>query len=194
MKKIGITGGIGSGKSIISHILRIMGYSVYDSDSWAKKLMNSNPKIQTALTAKFGQETYIDNKLNRQFLAKQIFNNKENLNFVNSIVHPIVQKHFLEWAQNQKSNLVFIESAILFSSGFNKILDKIIFTDAPQKIRIQRTQKRDNTSTEAIIDRINNQTNDETQAKLHADFIIINDNKTIIISQIISLLDTLKKD
>ena len=94
--KIGITGGIGSGKSVISRTLKTMGYPIYDSDSWAKKLMNEHIEIRNSLTQRFGQETYINSEINRPFLAQKIFNNTENLTFVNSVVHPIVGKHFLQ--------------------------------------------------------------------------------------------------
>ena len=188
MKKIGITGGIGSGKSVISRILKTMGYPVYDSDSWAKYLMNHHPAIRQALTDKFGAETYSLESLNRAYLAQQIFNNKANLAFVNSIVHPTVCNHFMQWAENQHSEIVFIESAILFSSGLDKILDKIIYVDAPQELRLQRAMQRDNASAEAITARINNQSHDNQHAHTHSDYIINNDNQTLIIPQILSTL------
>ena len=165
MKKIGITGGIGSGKSVVSRILTTMGYPVYDSDSWAKRLMNNHPDIRQALTDRFGSDTYISDNLNRPYLAQQIFNDKENLTFVNSIVHPIVCNHFLLWAESQPTELVFIESAILFSSGLDKILDKVIYVDAPQDLRLQRAMLRDNAPAEAITARINNQSHDNQYGK-----------------------------
>jgi dephospho-CoA kinase len=186
--KIGITGGIGSGKSVISRILKTMGYPIYDSDSWAKKLMNENEEIRNFLTFKFGKETYTLTQLNRPFLAQKIFNNKENLAYVNSVVHPIVGKHFLQWSEQQNSSLVFIESAILFSSGFNKIVDKVIFVDAPQDVRLERAILRDNATTEAIMARIKNQEKGNIFAYNHSDFIIQNDNKILIIPQIVSVL------
>ena len=187
-KKIGITGGIGSGKSVISRILKNMGYPVYDSDSWAKHLMNHHPNIRQALTDKFGAETYTTEGLNRAYLAQQIFNNKESLTFVNSVVHPIVGQHFLEWANSLNSELVFIESAILFSSGLNKLLDETIYVDAPQHVRLQRAMARDNAPTEAIIARINSQQQDNEYAIAHSTHIIINDNQTLLIPQILSIL------
>lgn len=191
MKKIGITGGIGSGKSVISRILKTMGYPIYDSDSWAKILMNNSPTIRQALTNKFGAETYSIEGLNRAYLAQQIFNNKANLAFVNSIVHPTVCNHFIQWAENQHSEFVFIESAILFSSGLDKILDKTIYVDAPQELRLQRAMLRDNASAENITVRINNQSHDNEYAHSHSDFIIQNDNQTLIIPQILSTLQNL---
>lgn len=191
MTKIGITGGIGSGKSVISRILKIMHYPVYDSDYWAKFLMNNDKTIYKALTDKFGPETYSSEGINRPFLAQLIFNNKENLTFVNSIVHPAVGNHFLQWAEEQQSSIVFIESAILFSSGLNKIIDKTIYVDAPQEIRLQRAILRDNASTEAISARIKNQINGDKYARTHSDYIINNDNTSLLIPQIISILQNL---
>lgn len=191
MTKIGITGGIGSGKSVISRILKIMHYPVYDSDYWAKFLMNNDKTIYKALTDKFGPETYYSEGINRPFLAQLIFNNKENLTFVNSIVHPAVGNHFLQWAEEQQSSIVFIESAILFSSGLNKIIDKTIYVDAPQEIRLQRAILRDNATTEAISARIKNQINGDEYARTHSDYIINNDNTSLLIPQIISILQNL---
>lgn len=191
MTKIGITGGIGSGKSVISRILKIMHYPVYDSDYWAKFLMNNDKTIYKALTDKFGPETYSAEGINRPFLAQLIFNNKENLTFVNSIVHPAVGNHFLQWAEEQQSSIVFIESAILFSSGLNKIIDKTIYVDAPQEIRLQRAILRDNATTEAISARIKNQINGDEYARTHSDYIINNDNTSLLIPQIISILQNL---
>ena len=190
MIKIGITGGIGSGKSVISRILRLLNYPVYDSDFWAKELMNNNPNIQHALTKRFGHETYQNNTLNRPFLAKQIFNNEDARLFVNSIVHPIVSQHFLDWAENQNSELVFIESAILFSSGLDKIIDTTIFVDAPQQIRLQRAKLRDNSTDTAILARINSQSQEELYAKKHSNYIINNDNQ-LLIPQITTIIKKL---
>ena len=191
MKKIGITGGIGSGKSVISRILKTMGYPVYDSDSWAKHLMNNHPNIRQALINKFGIETYTPEGLNRTYLAQQIFNDKANLAFVNSIVHPTVCNHFMQWAENQHSEFAFIESAILFSSGLDTILDKVIYVNAPQELRIQRAILRDNASAEAITARINNQSHDNEYAHTHSNFIINNDNQTLIIPQLLSTLQNI---
>jgi dephospho-CoA kinase len=190
MIKIGITGGIGSGKSVISRILRLLNYPVYDSDFWAKELMNNNPNIQQALTKRFGHETYQNNTLNRPFLAKQIFNNEDARLFVNSIVHPIVSQHFLDWVENQNTKLVFIESAILFSSGLDKIIDTTIFVDAPQQIRLQRAKLRDNSTDTAILARINSQSQEELYAKKHSKYIINNDNQ-LLIPQITTIIKEL---
>ena len=191
MKKIGITGGIGSGKSVVSRILTTMGYPVYDSDSWAKRLMNNHPDIRQALTDRFGPDTYISGNLNRPYLAQQIFNDKENLTFVNSIVHPIVCNHFLQWAESQPTELVFIESAILFSSGLDKFVDKVIYVDAPHEIRLQRAMNRDHASAEAISARINNQLHDNQYAHTHSNYTIQNDNNTLIIPQLLSTLQNI---
>ena len=190
-KKIGITGGIGSGKSVISRLLSIMGYPVYNSDSWAKFLMNNNNDIKKSLISRFGNEVYDSNGLNKPFLAQQIFNNPKALSFVNSIVHPIVTEHFCNWAKEQKKELVFIESAILFSSKLNEIIDDIIFVDSSEEIRLNRAMKRDKASAEAILARIKTQKTEENHARLNSNHIIINDNKQLIIPQILSIINNI---
>ena len=153
--------------------------------------MNNNAVIRHALSSRFGENTYTNIGLNKAFLAEQIFNNKDNLAFVNSIVHPTVGQHFLQWAESQQSELIFIESAILFSSGFNKIVNDIIFVDAPQQIRLQRAIIRDNTTNEAIMARIQNQIIEENTARQNSNYIIYNDNQTLIIPQILSILNSI---
>jgi dephospho-CoA kinase len=167
-----------------------MNYPVYDSDFWAKELMNNDKTIQKALTERFGLETYQNNTLNKPFLAQQIFNNESSRLFVNSIVHPIVSQHFLNWANNQKSQFVFIESAILFSSGLNKIIDTTIFVDAPLNVRLQRAKRRDNSTDTAIQARINSQKQEELYAKKHSNYIINNDNQ-LLLPQIITIIKDL---
>lgn len=191
MKKIGITGGIGSGKSVVSRLLKAMGYGVYDSDSWAKHLMNGDASIKEALMARFGEETYTKEGLNRAYLAQQIFNNQEALAFVNSVVHPAVGRHFEKWCDEENSRVVFIESAILFSSGFDKMVDATIFVDAPQECRLARAMKRDNATTEAIMARIENQKKEEIYGREHADLVVMNDNKRLIIPQVMSIIENL---
>ena len=151
--------------------------------------MNENEEIRNSLIQRFGEATYTTTGLNRQFLAQQIFNNKENLTFVNSVGHPAVGKHFLQWAEQQYSKLVFIESAILFSSGFDKIVDKVIFVDAPQDMRLKRAMVRDNSNAEAVMARIKNQAAGDTFARTHSDFIIQNDNKKLLTTQVLSVLN-----
>lgn len=189
--KLGITGGIGSGKSYVCEIFRSMGMPVYDSDSMAKKLMNSSDKIRTAITNTWGDKIYNNGSLDKQKLADIIFNDKNALKTINSIVHPVVTDDFEEWAKQQNSNIVINESAIIFEAGLEKYFDAIISITAPKEIRIARVLKRDNTNREQVISRINNQWHDD-KIKERSDFIICNDSSAPLLPQIISIIEKIK--
>ncbi len=187
MNIIGLTGGIGSGKTIVSQVFMKLGIAVYNSDTEAKIIMNSESDIINKLKIIFGFDIYDkNNQLNRKKLAQHIFNNKDKLKTVNSIVHPAVKKHFTNWVNKQQSQYIIKETAILFESGIHKDVKKIITVTAPLKLRIERIKKRDNLTEDKIIQRINNQTNDDFKIK-NSDFIIINDEKELIIPQILRI-------
>jgi dephospho-CoA kinase len=183
MKRIGITGGIGSGKSTVCQIFEQYGYAVYYSDIRAKELMAGSLRPQ--IEKLFGHEAYIDGCLNRGFIAAKVFNDSTLLSRLNSIVHPAVACDFEDWAIVQKTPLILLESAILFESGFNKMVDNTIFVDAPLEIRVERTMRRDGKSREEIMARIANQSSD--CAKSQADFIINNDTIDNLRTQIETL-------
>lgn len=174
---IGITGGIGAGKSTVSNILRSMGYPVYDSDIQARKLQNENLELKQKIQNIFGDNIYNESGLDRPALSKIVFNNPELLAELNNIVHPVVLSDFEAWLKsNSQAKAVFIESAILFESGFNKQTDKIILVTASEEIRIARVVKRDGISQEQVRERIRRQTSDEEKKKW-ADAIIFTDNQ-----------------
>lgn len=183
MIKVGITGGIGSGKSVVCSLFSSIGIPVYDSDSRAKKLMNENELIKEVLIGYFGSEIYIEGNLNRPLLAQKIFNNRIALEFVNSIVHPAVRNDFLHWAERQNAPYVIEETALLFESGAYKILDKIITVTSPEELRIQRVIERDHTTRENVLQRIRNQL-PETEKVARSDFVIINDHQHSLIEQV----------
>lgn len=175
--KLGITGGIGSGKSFFSNLLRVKGVPVFDSDSEAKKLMLSDKSIIFALKALLGDGVYVDGKINKPMLASYIFSSSDNAAKINSIVHPCVKKAFLTWADecfHSGHGIVAIESAILFESGFNDIVDKVVMVHAPFEVRVSRVMERDNTSKEKVVERIKSQMDDEQKLSL-SDFVIEND-------------------
>jgi dephospho-CoA kinase len=162
---IGITGGIGSGKSTLSEKLRKAGFAVYDTDAAARRLQNENAEIRHQITAIFGAEAYTDNVLNRKYIAGIVFNQPVLLNKLNGIVHPAVRADFKLWCENHKNdNLLFLECAILFEGEFQQFVDKIILVTAPQSIRIQRVMQRNNISEKDVIARINNQLPDSVMA------------------------------
>lgn len=193
MIQVGITGGIGSGKSTISEIFSLCGVPVYIADKESKKLTNSSPIIREKLIKNFGDTIYVNGVLNKSLLASYIFGNKNNLELVNSIIHPEVEKDYLNWVvNNKKYNIVAKEAAILFESGFQKFVDKVIMVYTPLEMRIERTMKRDGISREKVLERINNQMSDEKKIKL-SDFVIVNDGTESLIGQVISILNQLKQ-
>lgn len=178
MNIVGITGGIGSGKTTIAAMFKEWGIPVYIADEEAKKLMNSSATIQKQITALFGAEAYQNNQLNRKFLASKVFNDQSLLNQLNQIVHPEVKKHFKEWVSRQQSPYLLKESAILFEKGDDHNCDKTILVTAPKDQRIARVKKRDNTSKEEVLSRMNNQWEDE-QKLLLTDYVIKNDRPLV---------------
>lgn len=159
---VGITGGIGSGKStVVNFFSEFKSIAIYLADDEAKKLMNTSEEIREKLIAEFSSEVYQNNELNRLFLANIVFKNKEKLAVLNSIVHPVVHRHLSDFIQkHQEKDYILYENAILFENGSDAICDKIITVTAPEEIRIDRVVKRDQTSREAVKNRINNQWSD----------------------------------
>lgn len=192
MTILGITGGIGSGKSTVSELFHICGIPVYTADDESKKLVATSPVIREKLIAMFGEDLYKDGILNKALLASYIFTDSEKLNKVNAIIHPEVEKHFENWVANHSGNkIVAHEAAILFESGFNRLVDKVVMVYAPLEIRMDRVMQRDNTSRELVEARINNQMSDEEKAKL-SDFVIVNDGTCSLIEQVLKVLQQIK--
>ena len=173
MKVVGLTGGIGSGKTTVAKVFKELGVAVYIADIEAKALMNRSKVIKRKLIALFGENAYLNNTLNRPFIADKIFNNKSLLDKMNAIVHPKVGQHFNRWLKKQSGSYVLKESAILFESGGDAYCDYTILVTAPEDIRIQRIIKRDNTSKEKVKAIIDNQLSD-TVKRDKVDFIIEN--------------------
>ena len=191
---IGLTGGIGSGKSTVCSVFKTLGIPVFEADLVAKKLINSNEEIRDGLLRLFGNNIYDDNNLlNRKMLADLIFNNYDLLEKVNNLVHPAVRNDFTQWVQKQNAEYVIHEAAILFESGFYKMMDFTILVSAPEEIRINRVVKRDNINAEMVESRIKKQWTDEEKRKL-ASFELVNDNKNLLIPKILEIDKKLKTD
>ena len=190
MLKIGITGGIGSGKSVVANILQQMGFPVYDSDSRAKALTQTNADIRQQLTAMFGDNLFKYNILDKKALSQLIFSSDKNLKAVNAIIHPVVVGDFATWTTRQNAAAVFLESAILMESGLYQKMDKIILVTAPEKLRIDRVMKRSQLSEIEIQQRMQMQKGEEALAE-KADFVILNDEKHLLIPQVHSILQKL---
>ncbi len=188
MKKIGITGGIGSGKSCVSRIIKSMGFPVYHSDESAKLLMESNQEIKEGLLLLFGESIYEKGELNKKKLAELIFESPELREKVNALVHPIVRADFAQWASNQSKEIVFNEAAILFETGANTNFDATILVIAPEAIRIDRVMKRENCSRELVLKRIHSQWSDEQKSSL-ATYQIINDSVSPLLIQVEKVLE-----
>lgn len=175
-KIIGLTGGIGSGKTTIARLFQAEGIPVYIADEEAKKILDLPVTIEK-VTNEFGSNLLKDNKIDRKLLADLVFNHPEKLKILNAIIHPLVKKHFDEWVQEHTAfPFVIKEAAILFESGSFKYCDKIITVTAPEEVKIERVIKRDRTTRAAVLDRIKNQWTDAQRIE-KSDFVIVNQNE-----------------
>lgn len=188
MLKIGITGGIGSGKSIVCNIFAQLGVPVYNADAMAKHLMQTDSELATALKINFGGVVFTsENELDRQRLAGIVFTDKNKLNILNSLVHPAVAKDFEKWVEiHAGASYVLKEAAILFESGANKGLDYVITVSAPEALRFSRVVKRDIANLAQVKNRAQNQLPEEQRNKL-ADFALVNDEQQLLIPQVLKL-------
>lgn len=191
--KIGITGGIGSGKSVVAKLLAWMGIPVYQTDAEAKRLMLSDADIRRELTAQVGSNAYNEKGLNKALLASYVFGNPEHTRQVNAIVHPKVRHDFRKWAGDSGRMMVALESAILLEAGFRNEVDKVVMVYAPQEVRIERAIRRDSATREQIEKRIRSQMSDENKREA-ADFVIVNDGETPLIPQVLSLISSLSRN
>lgn len=183
MLKVGLTGGIGSGKTTVAEIFYSFGIPVYNSDERAKYLMENDPSLRVTIIEYFGEESYRSEGLNRLYLSKEVFSDKSKLQKLNSLVHPVVSKDFAGWCKNQSAPFVVKEAAILIESGAHKGLDKIIIVTASENTRMDRVMDRDDVKASEVRDRINNQMADSERLK-YADFIIDNDGRQMLIPQV----------
>lgn len=194
MKVIGLTGGIGSGKSTVLRYFEELGVETFIADEEAKKLMNSNAVLIGEIKTLFGNQAYENGELNRGFIASIVFKDKEKLEALNNLVHPIVRQHFQQMIENSQATFVIYEAAILFESGSDEFCDYIVTVAANLQERIQRVMKRDGVSKELVEDRMRNQLNDELKIK-KADFVVNNEaikDTKIQINTIFQLLLKLK--
>ena len=183
MIKIGITGGLGSGKSVVSSLLNMAGIPVYVADDKSKILADSSLMIQKKLKQLFGDDIYTGEKLDRKRLAALIFSDESLLHKVNDIIHPVVKKDFNEWLLKQDSGYCALESAILYESGFDNDVDLVIMVYAPVELRLSRAMKRDGATEGEVMKRMNRQMPDAFKRE-KADFVIINDDVHALIPQV----------
>ncbi len=191
MKKIGLTGGIGSGKSTVAAIFKTLGIPVFDADSVAKQIMETDATVIAAVTAQFGEAAFINGKLSRAYIANIVFNNAYQLELLNAITHPATIRAFENWAVQQQAPYVIKEAALLFEAGTANGLATIIGVTAPNALRIQRVMHRDNVSRDMVLQRMDKQISDVIKMRL-CDYVITNDDHQLLIPQVLKLDEILR--
>ncbi len=186
MLKVGITGGIGAGKSIVCEILHKWGIPVFMADQYGRRLLENNVSVHLKLKKEFGSHIFINNTPDRKAISDLVFYNKKNLYKLNNIIHPLVRSGFLEWCEKQSAQYVIEEAAILYESGSDKLMDKIIMVYCEKELRIERIIKRNGFNRNHIERIIQNQMSDE-EKKEKADYVIYNNGKTLLLPQIIDI-------
>ena len=186
MLRIGLTGGIGSGKSTVAKIFEALGIPVYYADDAAKNIMNDDEELKQQIIRHFGEKSYINNKADRKYIAEKVFNSKENLSLLNSLVHPATIRDAENWMKHQTTAYAIKEAALIFESGSEKFLDYVIGVSSPENLRIERAMKRDNVSESEIRSRMKNQMNEEKKMSL-CNFVIINNEHQPLLPQVLAL-------
>ena len=190
MIKVGLTGGIGSGKSTVAKVFEVLGIPVYYADDAAKKLMNTDEELKEKIKLQFGDEVYENGTLDKKYLADIVFNSTEKLALLNALVHPATLKDADAWMQKQITPYTLKEAALIFESGAQQNLDYVIGITAPAPLRIQRTMNRDGITREAVIARMDKQMDETIKMKL-CDFVIKNDEQEMLLPQVLALHEKL---
>ena len=193
MLKVGITGGIGSGKSTISAVFVYLGVPCYNADTRSKWISNNHKEVVKEIESEFGKQAYINGEMNRPYIASIVFSNKEKLAVLNQIIHPRVAEDYQLFCEKHKdAPYTLKEAAIMFESGTNKTMDKVILVVADKETRIKRVMQRDAISRNEVISRMDKQMSDEEKLKL-ADFVIDNNGVELIIPQVLAIHAQLKE-
>ena len=192
MLRVGLTGGIGSGKSTVAKIFEVLGIPVYYADAAAKRLMNEDDELKKNIIAHFGPESYENDQLSRSYISSLVFNNKEKLELLNSLTHPATIRDANKWMQRQTSPYTIKEAALIFESGSAEHLDHVIGVYTPAPLRIQRIMQRDNTTREEVLQRMSRQIDEDIKMRL-CDSIIINDEQQLLIPQVLELHEKLSR-
>ena len=191
--RIGITGGIGSGKSVVSQVLQSLGIPVFDCDAESKRLTAVHPVIRQQLIDLVGPEVFtVNSQLNKQLLANYLFASADHVQRINAIIHPVLKDYFRQWVPAQNAPMVAIESAILFEAGYDDVADTVIMVSAPLEVRIARAMQRDGSTREAVEERIRQQMDDEEKRR-RSQFVIVNDGEVPVIPQVLEIINTLSQ-
>lgn len=193
MLRIGITGGIGSGKSTVAGIFSVLGAPVYNADDASKRLMEEDEELKKNIIASFGKSAYVNGTLNRKYLASQVFADRQKIELLNSLVHPATLSDAEKWMKKQQSVYAIKEAALIFESGADQFLDYVIGVQSPAALRISRAMQRDHVSREEVEDRMKLQMDEDEKMK-RCDFIIVNDEQQMLIPQVISLHERFLKE
>ena len=189
--KIAVTGGIGSGKSTVCKALSAFGYPVYDTDVMARSLMNSDVELMREIVAEFGDGAYANGQLDRAFIARQVFGSSERLARLNAIVHPAVVADVLRWASDRSERLLFVETALLFESGLDSVVDRSIAVVAPESLRIERVISRDGTTKEEVCRRMSSQM-EQQELAARCDYTIVSDSVRPVLPQLERIVEQLE--
>lgn len=191
--RIGLTGGIGSGKTTVANIFRVLDVPVFDADTEAKQIMETNHGLQKMIIEKFGPSSYIDGQLNRQYLSSIVFNDPFQLELLNSLVHPFTIAAAELWAGKQETPYIVKEAALFFEAGSAAGLDYMIGVYSPQHLRIRRVMNRDSVTREEVIIRMQRQIQEEIKMRL-CDFVVMNDDQQLLIPQVLKLHEQFLKE
>jgi dephospho-CoA kinase len=186
MLKVGLTGGIGSGKTTVAKIFELLNVPVYYADDAAKRIMNDDESLKSKIKTHFGDQSYLNGELNRRFIASQVFNDNHKLELLNAMVHPVTMSDALHWFQQQTTPYAIKEAALLFEAGAAEHLDLIIGVFAPRELRIKRTVDRGELNREEVVKRMNRQIDEDIKIKL-CDFVLKNDEEQLLIPQVLEL-------
>jgi dephospho-CoA kinase len=186
MLKVGLTGGIGSGKTVVANIFRVLGIPVFDADAAAKEIMETDLQLAEKIKAAFGEETYTGDKLNRKILADKVFNDPHQLEKLNALVHPAAIQAGLDWAEQQTTPYAIKEAALMFEAGSAFNLQYVIGVYAPKALRIKRVMERSNLTRDEVLSRMSRQVDDNIKMRL-CDFVISNDEQQMVLPQVLSL-------